>query len=216
MATAGMDLLAGKEPLGESLESWAISYWQWWIAAPPGFETNPCVMHSVSNASMVFLINPWTMNYKGNCDIPSNRYILVPLLVGECDPTVPSVKSGTIEELRKCAEAADEPFDSWDVTLDDNIITRNWGNEIMNPDVVQEILVRNSAQFMIKIPENNNLDVEAGIYPAVVDGYYLVLKPLPPGQYTLKYQISQEKVGSGVGNVQPGVGGAATYNLRVS
>jgi hypothetical protein len=115
-------MLAGKEPLGESLESWATRFWQWEIALPPGFETNQCVMYSVPNTSMIFLMNPYTANYKGNCAIPSDRYILVPLLVGECDPTVPAVKTATIEELRKCAQAADEPFKSWDVVLDDRII----------------------------------------------------------------------------------------------
>lgn len=215
-ATGGTDLLADEKPLGESLESWAIKYWRWWATVPPGYETNSCVMYSVPNASMVFLINPYTMNYQGNCDIPSDRYILVPLLVGECDPTLPVIKTGKIEELWKCAQAADEPFESWNVVLDNEIITRNWGNKVVNPDLIQRILVRNSAQFMIEIPENNQFDVKAGTYPAVVDGYYLVLKPLPPGEHTLKYQISQEKVGAGVGNVQPSVGGAAMYNMHVS
>jgi hypothetical protein len=53
---------------------------------------------------------------------------------------------------------------------------------------------------MIEIPENNRYDVEAGTYPAVVvDGYYLVLKSLPPGEHKLKYQINQEKVGTWIG-----------------
>jgi hypothetical protein len=69
---------------------------------------------------------------------------------------------------------------------------------------------------MIEIPKNNRYDVEAGIYPAVVDGYYLILKPLPPGEHTLRYQINQEKVGTGIDNVQPGVGGSVSYNLNVS
>jgi hypothetical protein len=173
-------------------------------------------MYSVPNVSMIFLMNPYTANYKGNCAIPSDRYILVPLLVGECDPTVPAVKTATIEELRKCAQAADEPFKSWDVVLDDRVITRNWGNEVVNPDLIKSTLVRNSPQFMIEIPKNNRYDVEAGTYPAVVDGYYLILKPLPPGEHTLRYQINQEKVGTGIGNVQPGVGGSVSYNLNVS
>jgi hypothetical protein len=70
---------------------------------------------------------------------------------------------------------------------------------------------------MIEIPENNRYDVEAGTYPAVVvDGYYLVLKSLPPGEHKLKYQINQEKVDTWIGNVLPGVGGSVSYNLNVS
>jgi hypothetical protein len=216
VAVDGVNMLAGKDPLGESLESWAIKYWRWWIAVPPGIEANSCVMYLVPNSSIVFLINPWTMNYQGNCDIPSDRHILVPLLVGECDTTLPDGKSGKVEDLWRCAESADEPFESWNIVLDNNVISRNWGNEVVNPNLINETLVRNSDKFMIDIPKNNNVDVEeAGSYPAVVDGYYLVLKPLSPGDHKLEYAINQKKIGTGVGNVPPIVGGSAVYNLHV-
>jgi hypothetical protein len=69
---------------------------------------------------------------------------------------------------------------------------------------------------MIDIPKNNDIDVqEAGHYPAVVDGYYLVLKPLSPGDHKLEYVINQLKIGTGVGNVPPTLGGSVIYNLHV-
>ena len=214
-AVSGIELVAGKNPLGKSLESWAIEYWRWWITVPPGIEKQSCVMHSVPNASMVFLINPWTVNYQGTCNIPSDKHILVPLLVGECDTTLPDAKGGEIESLWQCAASADEPFEAWSVVIDNNVISRNWGNDVVNEGLVKDILVRNSAKFMIEIPEINDLDVKAGLYPAVVDGYYLVLKPLSPGEHNLEYKINQKKVGTGVGNVPPIVGGTAVYNLHV-
>jgi hypothetical protein len=215
MAADSTDLLAGKEPLGKSLEAWATKFWQWNIALPPHFETNSCVMYSVPNSSMVFLINPWTKNYQGNCSIPSDKYILVPLLVGECDTTLPDAKGGKIKDLWACAESADEPFQSWSVMLDNKIISRSWGNDIVNPSLIKDILVRNSTKFSINIPKNNNIDVPPGFYPAVVDGYYLVLKPLSPGEHTLVYAINQKIIGAGMGNISPLVGGSANYKLHV-
>jgi hypothetical protein len=165
---------------------------------------------------MVFLINPWHVNYQGNCSILSDRYILVPLLVGECDITLPDGKSGKIEDLWRCAASADEPFETWNIVLDNNVVSRKWGYEVVNPSLINDILVRNSAKFMIDIPKNNDIDVqEAGHYPAVVDGYYLVLKPLSPGDHKLEYVINQLKIGTGVGNVPPTLGGSVIYNLHV-
>jgi hypothetical protein len=215
IATSGINLVAGKGPLGQSLETWAIKYWQWFATLPSGFENNPCLIYSVPNAPMVFLINSWTQEYSGNCTISSDKYVLVPLLIGECDPTLPEAKSGTLEDLQSCAKAADEPFESWDIVLDDTVISRKWGNQVINPNIVQDLLVRNSAMFTINIPKNNHFDAAPGSYPAVVDGYYLVLNPLPIGEHKLSYKINQEKVGAGMANVPTLVGGSATYNLQV-
>jgi hypothetical protein len=129
--------------------------------------------------------------------------------------TLPEAKSGTLEDLRSCTMAADEPFEAWDVILDDTVISRNWGNQIHNPNIVQDSLVRNSAMFTINIPKNNHYDAAPGSYPAVVDGYYLVLNPLPVGEHKLIYRINQEKVGAGMANVPTLVGGSATYNFQV-
>ena len=53
-----------------------------------------------------------------------------------------------------------------------------------------------------------------GSYPAVVDGYYLVLNPLPAGEHTLKYSIVHEIPVPGVGMPQQ-IPGKATYTLTV-
>ena len=40
------------------------------------------------------------------CSIPSGRTILIPLLVGECDYSIPELKSD--DDLRRCAMAGNE------------------------------------------------------------------------------------------------------------
>jgi hypothetical protein len=84
------------------------------------------------------------------CFMPSGE--LIPLLIGECDPTVPEerTKSGKIEDLWACAREANEPFNTWAVALDGDVIFKKVGNEEVNAELKNEILIRNSSKFTLK------------------------------------------------------------------
>jgi hypothetical protein len=63
--------------------------------------------------------------------------------------------------------------------------------------------------FSIALPDNNLLGLPAGIWaPAVADGYYLLLSPLPPGPHTINF--------GGTGNFGGPFSEDITYNLTVS
>ena len=108
------------------------------------------------------------------------------------------LKTGKIQGLWACARESDEVFKSWDVTLDGKTLFKKIGNEEVNVSLKDDILVRNSSDFTLNIPEMNRYEVEKGSYTAVVDGYYLILKPLPPGTHTLKYSFVHEKTTGGL------------------
>jgi hypothetical protein len=60
----------------------------------------------------------------------------------------------------------------------------------------------------------NRYEADAGVYPAVVDGYYLILKPLPLGEHTLTYKFKlDQKI---TGTYLSYVNGDATYLLTVN
>jgi hypothetical protein len=164
---------------------------------------------------MVFLMSSYDLTYGAKCTISPDKPILVPLLISECDATVPEprTKTGKIEDLWTCTRESNEGFEAWDVRLDNKVLFQKAGNIAVNAEMKDEILVRNSSLFTISYPETNRFEVEAGSYPAVVDGYYLILKPLSPGEHVLKYKISHRE------NI-PGadlsyVSGDATYYLTV-
>jgi hypothetical protein len=113
-----------------------------------------------------------------------------------------------------CAKDANEIFKLWKVVLDDQILFENSGNSIVNQNLTEQILVRNSSIFTLDIPENNRFGVPGGAYPAVADGYYLVLNPLPIGEHILEYSIVHEIPVPGVGIPQQ-IPGKATYSLTV-
>ena len=218
-----LDFFAGNIIAGKPLEEWAKEYWQWNIAIPESIPKDPatnldqCIMGSDPMGMMIFLMNPYQITYNSKCTIPSDRYVLVPLLIGECDPTVPDprAKSNNIEDMWACAKDADEIFKLWDVVLDNQILFRNSGNSIVNQNLTEQILVRNSSIFTINIPEMNRWGAPGGAYPAVVDGYYLVLNPLPVGEHILEYSIVHEIAVPGVGIPQQ-IPGKVTYSLTVT
>ncbi len=170
-----------------------------------------------SKNQTIFLLNSYLQEYSTSCNISSEKSILVPLLVGECDQTVPELRSKEIGELWKCAADADEVFKFWEVVLDDKIIFKRNPSEEVNSNLTKEILVRNSSSFMFNIPPQNRYDAPEGTYPAVVDSYYLHLKPLSPGEHVLMYEIVHEDPNVlDVGNKPRAVTGEARYVLNVN
>ena len=198
------DFFAGRDPAGRPLVELAQEYWQWWIGVPKNNTIDPatgldkCIMGSDKEGRVNFLYNPYqSSGYNMKCTITSDKYIIVPLIVGECDITVgaKSLESGKIEDFWTCAKDTDEPFEHWIVTLDNEILFKSGregtlftsGDNGVNVNLKDEILVRNSPWFTIEIPTINRYSAPAGSYEAVVDGYYLPLKPLPPGEHVLEY-----------------------------
>jgi hypothetical protein len=220
MGAESNDLYTDAKPYGRTLEEWAKEYWQWNVGVPPGaipkdVNTNldKCLIGSDRQNTMIFLSGVYDLTYSTKCNISSTKPILVPLLVGECNPTVPEprTKTGKIEELWTCAKDADEELKAWEVRLDNRVLFKKAGIEEVNGQLIDKILVRNSSLFNITMPQINRYEVDAGVYPAVVDGYYLILKPLHPGGHTLTYKFTQEQKLPG-GNLSS-VNGDATYFL---
>jgi hypothetical protein len=217
------DISTGPKPYGKPLEEWAKEYWQWNIGVPPGdipkdVNTNldKCIVGSDRQNTMTLLLGVYGLTYSTKCNISSAKPILIPLLAGECNPTVPGPRSknAKIEDLWACAKDADEGLNAWEVRLDDRVLFKKAGNEEVNGHLIDNILVRNSSVFNITIPQVNRYEADAGVYPAVVDGYYLILKPLPPGEHilTYKFKLDQKIPGTYLSYVN----GDATYLLTVN
>src|SRR5262245_47700744 len=103
-SSSELPVILDKEIYGKPLDYWSQSFWQWTATVPPDSETeidpstnlNKCVTGFDSNKTMIFLMQAYEATFSTKCDIPTGKPILVPLLVGECDPTVPEprAKSG--------------------------------------------------------------------------------------------------------------------------
>lgn len=222
-ANSNNDFSTDPKPYGKSLDEWAKEYWQWIMGLPPGdipkdVNTNldKCIIGSDQGRVMTFLFSVYDLSYSSKCNISSKQPILIPLLIGECDPTAPEprTKTGKIEDLWACAKDSDEGLISWEVNLDDSVLFKKVGNEEVNINLKDKILVRNSSIFNMTIPKINRFEADPGVYPAVVDGYYLILKPLSPGEHTLTYKFTQQQKIPGADLSY--VNGDAKYLLTVS
>jgi hypothetical protein len=209
------DWYAGKEIAGKSLDELAQEYWYWWhhvIEKDNSKSIRDCFIGSDRENTTKFLFNPYAQaNYKTKCGfIYSNQFILVPLIVGQCDdklPATPNYDFNTIEGFWKCGYYTNEHFTNWRVTLDGEVIFSN----SVNPNLKSEILVRNSPLFNLTIHEPNHYNIPKGTYKSIVDGYYLLLKPLSEGEHILTYEATRKVVGG----VDPPLKGMATYAFTV-
>jgi hypothetical protein len=216
--------IASREPLGTPLEKWAADYWQWWANIPlseilklksGGTE---CLIGSDPTGQMTYLTNTYDLrNLKFKCSLSSTDYVLVPLLVGECDDTLTDVTLVTLTDYWTCGKNTDTTFKSASVWLDGKrIFERVDGKET---DSTNAILVRNSPQFELLISsDKNHLEIDAGSHTAVVDGWYLVLNPLPPGEHTISYDILHWNCLTPLECAKPNVEakeGNAQYTLKV-
>lgn len=109
------------------------------------------------------------------CTIPAGKAIFVPLLVGECDYSIPDVKSD--EDLRRCTMAGNE-YGVIEATVD--------GVKLKSLEQYRT----QSGFFNITIPEDNIYDSSAGTFRALTDGFFVFLEPLPPGKHDVHLKVS--------------------------
>jgi hypothetical protein len=203
-----LDSFLANQTGGKPLEQLAKEYWTWLVKQPPsenvskltGQNPNTCLTGFDSTNKTIFLYNSYGKPTNFKCTIDSTKSILVPLLVGEADETVgeDKAKLRTLQGQWESARIADEYLRAWDVMLDGKVLFKKWQNEEeVNSQLKDKILIRNSTQFLIHYPVDNNrysmgikdLKSENNTFPAVVDGYYLHLKPLPVGEHNLTYTV---------------------------
>ena len=155
-----MDFFAGRIPSNITLEEWANKYWQWWatiqfddIKKDASTHLETCIIHQDKDG-MIFLLNIYDRKYITKCTVSSEYPILIPLLIGECDPTVEEVfaKSENIQDLQTCAKLANEIFKAWEVVLNGKVIFKKSSSEDVNINLKDLILVRNNSPFILNIP----------------------------------------------------------------
>lgn len=189
---------------GRTYSEWSAAWWQWAMSIPvashPIFDNGDC---SVGQSGPVWFLGgkacavgqdcpppPWTRY----CTVPAGKALYFPILNMEqsepeepnwgCGNGMPPLVSGTIAEMRACIESYIAGSNSFEADLD--------GKHIRNIDPNFHI---QAVTYDDTWPDDNWLTATgegpfpAGTYfPAVDDGWYVLLSPLPPGQHTLHFQ----------------------------
>jgi hypothetical protein len=188
------------KPYNLTYGEWSAKWWIWALSIPE--ENNPITDQTGENCDINqqgpvwFLAGTLGGSVTRECSIPPDKAILLSPLNIECSyAEFPTMK--TEEELRDCAQWLNAAVE---VTID--------GIKIQELD---KYIVR-SPIFDVTLPENNIFGAPAGPTKAVSGGWWVLLRPLPPGNY----QISIG--GSVVDNPTTGTQGfavKATYDLNI-
>jgi hypothetical protein len=190
-----------EKPFGVSYDDWASKYWNTWIAKNAD-QANPkpggCLIVNNANSnkseSMVMLmetadvVSPPTQV----CKISSNQGIIIPLWIGWCD-----TGGNKDVNLTECARRQNLGNIGSEVKVD--------GVPIAKLDVRQSLIsdklnykinsltnVTDSAskEFTLTIPPDTHKPNQVpGTWRAVSQGWWVFLKPLPPGEHTIFYNI---------------------------
>ena len=192
------------QPFGVSYDEWISKYWNWWVSTSIE-ESTPkpggCLINETD--SMVMLMETTVGgSHNQECDISSTQGIMIPLWIAWCD-------SGTdmeypISELSKCAREKynlgniksdvnvnDKPLAKLDVRL--SLVGGSLDYKINSLTNVTELYVK---EFNLTASEDTHKAFTVpGTFHAGAHGWFVFLKPLPPGDHTVFYNVRVTPIG---------------------
>ncbi len=166
------------KPFGIPYKAWIAKWWQWNIGVPtdmhPRFDYTPGKCAANQSGPVWFLSD---LAASGNevraCTIPAGKAILFPILSGQCDYGIKEVERND-DKLVECAVEGNE-FSTIKAWVD--------GNELKNLKDYRST----SDFFNITIPADNIFEADPGTFRSVVDGFFVFLEPLSPGEHEIKF-----------------------------
>ena len=163
-------------PYERTYAEWTAEWWKWFLSIPTG--NNPmndplgerCALGQ--QGPVWFLVGSGGGKAERECTIPAGRAILIPAINVECS-YAEDQSLRTDDDLRACA------------TSDQDLVTETAAT--LNGSVLQINRVQ-SPVFNLTFPVDNVFGASVGPSQAVSEGFWVFLKPLPPGQYVLHVQ----------------------------
>lgn len=158
---------------------WLAKWWNWTSSIPAAqhprddYTPDKCAVNQ--EGPVWFLADQLGGREERTCTIPSGRSIFIPLLVGECDYSIPELNSD--DDLRRCATEGNE-YGVIEATVD--------GVKLKNLDQYRT----QSGFFNITIVEGNIYESPPGTFKGFADGFFVFLEPLPPGKHDINLKVS--------------------------
>ena len=186
---------------GLTYEAWTARFAQWAHSLPlaihPAADPTGALCGLGQAGPVFFLVQAGDQEaVERTCTVPAGTALLLPLLSASCTTVEPPPFHGRDEAaLRACTEA-------WFATAVE--LTAVVDGETI-PDLERYRV--QSDLFAVALPAGNMLGVEPTVTQGVVEGYWLLLAPLPVGEHELR-------VGGGIPD--SGIATAVTYHLTVA
>jgi hypothetical protein len=173
----------------KTFDAWAASWWQWVLGIPadrnPLNDTTGAFCTQGQAGDVWFLAAGANVGGKLSCTIPANKYLFFPIVTSVW----------VVTEDWETFPMADAAVDQWldhmtavSATLDGVSLTRLRSQRV------------ESAKFTVLFPFNNIWAITTKPFActqvasgyscpnSVTNGYWVMLKPLPTGNYTLRVQ----------------------------
>jgi hypothetical protein len=166
-------------PYGVPYGKWLAKWWNWTFSIPAAqhprdnYTPDKCAVNQ--EGPVWFLADQLGGREGRTCTIPSGKAILIPLLVGECDYSIPELRSD--QDVRRCAMAGNE-YGVIEATID--------GIKLKNLEQYRT----HSGFFNAAIVEGNIYEAPSGIFRGFADGFFVLLEPLPPGKHDINLKVS--------------------------
>jgi hypothetical protein len=133
------------------------------------------------------------------CEAPVGTAFLMPVITAfflcphECGPGTP-VPNGTVEELRAAADAAADLVAVVECEVDGRPVQNPLSFRFQSPVFAGEIVA--GSLFNVLVPE---IYVPGPFGPAVVDGYWVMVSPLPVGEHVIHFRgVAEDPPGNPV------------------
>jgi hypothetical protein len=227
----GVELFSKDEkPFGVSYDDWVSKYWNWddslntdeFTPKPDG-----CLINK--SDSVVMLMDTTVEDSPHQvCKISSNQGIMIPLWIAECDNSGgddPRHKSYSDEQLTRCAREvynlgnirSEVKVDGLPVAKLDVRLSLISGKLDYKINALTNVTEFYSKGFNTTIPpDTHNAGSKPGTWRAGSQGWWVFLKPLPPGEHTIYYNVRVTPTGA---LTSPGTNphfADITYKLQVT
>lgn len=168
-----------EEVVGQDYGEWTAQWWQW----IGGIEAANNPLADATGAScdldqagpVWFLAGGLGGSVERECAIPTGRHLFFPLLNGIAFNN--AGETSTVDELRAGLGGLIDAQCGLELTLD---------GEVLEDDLT--VFRASSPEFALEVPEDDIFGFDGDtIDPAVSDGYWIMLTPLPPGEHELVF-----------------------------
>jgi hypothetical protein len=224
----GAELFSKDEaPFGIPYDDWVSKYWNWWISTSTDEATpkpNGCLINKSESLVMLMETADVGSAYQV-CEISSTQGILIPLWIAWCSTSNTGHEHDSDEQLTKCAREefnlgnirSDVKIDGIPVANLDirmSLISGSLDYKINSLTNVTELYLKKG--FDLTIPSDTHKPNQVpGTWRAGGHGWFVFLKPLPPGEHTISYNVRVTPTGA---LTSPGTNphfADITYSLQV-
>ncbi len=171
------------KPFNVTMGEWLQRYWIWFASMPidenPRYDTTGMRCGNGQQGPVWFLDAEYGSRVikTYNCEIPQDKAIFVPLLVGECDY---GDQPPSDNEITDCASVGNNNANV-EFSIDGRKLLSINGTD--NEDLSRA----RSGFFNISWAQPNEFSAKPGIFRGVADGYFVIIKPLPAGNYQFAF-----------------------------